>query len=112
MKRLKAEVIAMAKKGIQPKQITRDLNINQSTVYEYLRQGRQEGINIPSFKGKNATSKDELSPQPAPDHKIALPARLFNMVSQKAQREGRTATEYVIGLCETAAFSVDLEGAE
>lgn len=110
MKRLKSEVITMAKRGIQPKQITRELNINQSTVYEYIRQGRQEGINIPNFKGKNAACKDELPP--APDQKIALPARLFNMISHKAQREGRTTTEFIIGLCETATIAADLEDAE
>ncbi|MCW9041716.1 MAG: hypothetical protein OQK05_00110 [Pseudopelagicola sp.] len=95
MVNLNPKIVAMAKDGTRPKQIAHILGHTQDHVYYEISKARRAGEHIPPFrsfapdKGSSACT-------------VALPSRLYNLLSDHAERRGRTPAEVVASVLEAA----------
>ena len=95
-----AKVIKMAKAGTRPKAIARQLECHPNTIYQFIRDARKKGEDIPPF-GKGVVPEEPRVEAPSV-RQIAVPARLFMLLEKQAEKRGLTTTEAAHRLLEDA----------
>jgi transposase len=105
-----AEIVSLALQRVPPKVIAQRLCVHPNTVYQRIREARQAGEVIPTFKAASKgaaggsehverSQKTEASPS---TKQIVVSVRLYSLLTTEADRRGLTPTEAAQRLLEKA----------
>lgn len=105
-----AEIVSLALQRVPPKVIAQRLRVHPNTVYQRIREARQTGEVIPSFKTPSMIEAAKARPSARPEEAKASPStkhivvsvRLYSLLTTEAARRGLTPTEAAQRLLEKA----------
>tara|TARA_R110002094_G_scaffold160396_11_gene145828 strand:- start:979 stop:1320 length:342 start_codon:yes stop_codon:yes gene_type:complete len=102
MKPKHGQIIALAKDGVRPTQISKQLSVHVNTVYEVLRSARKAGEDIPKFSTAKASANATAEPVAADlrPASLVVPMRLSSLLAKRAAERGLTSSELASQLLE------------